>query len=232
MRNLLSWIKAHPYSLWVTYYIPYLICFILLEQFSDPKFIIYSPIDDMIPFCEYFIIFYLMWFPLMFLSLLYFLLKDKDAFIDLCFLMFTGMSISLLIYVIAPNGLDLRVEIASDNLFAWMVRMIQTVDDPTNVCPSIHVASTLAIMMVVLKHREFRHPLLAKGGVSLISVSIILSTMFLKQHSIIDAAAGIALTLILYVITYHTGWRKLFQRTPLRFLVSERPSPAKKTGSS
>ena len=211
MRNLLSWIKAHPYSLWVTYYIPYLICFILLEQFSDPKFIIYSPIDDMIPFCEYFIIFYLMWFPLMFLSLLYFLLKDKDAFIDLCFLMFTGMSISLLIYVIAPNGLDLRVEIASDNLFAWMVRMIQTVDDPTNVCPSIHVASTLAIM---------------------ISVGIILSTMFLKQHSIIDAAAGIALTLILYVITYHTGWRKLFQRTPLRFLVSERPSPAKKTGSS
>ena len=108
MRNLLSWIKAHPYSLWVTYYIPYLICFILLEQFSDPKFIIYSPIDDMIPFCEYFIIFYLMWFPLMFLSLLYFLLKDKDAFIDLCFLMFTGMSISLLIYVIAPNGLGDR----------------------------------------------------------------------------------------------------------------------------
>ena len=144
MRNLLSWIKAHPYSLWVTYYIPYLICFILLEQFSDPKFIIYSPIDDMIPFCEYFIIFYLMWFPLMFLSLLYFLLKDKDAFIDLCFLMFTGMSISLLIYVIAPNGLDLRVEIASDNLFAWMVRMIQTVDDPTNVCPSIHVLGAVA----------------------------------------------------------------------------------------
>ena len=61
MRNLLSWIKAHPYSLWVTYYIPYLICFILLEQFSDPKFIIYSPIDDMIPFCEYFIIFYLIY---------------------------------------------------------------------------------------------------------------------------------------------------------------------------
>ena len=53
-----------------------------------------------------------------------------------------------------------------------------------------------------------------------LKVGIILSTMFLKQHSIIDAAAGIALTLILYVITYHTGWRKLFQRTPLRFLVS------------
>ena len=51
-------------------------------------------------------------------------------------------------------------------------------------------------------------------------MGIILSTMFLKQHSIIDAAAGIALTLILYVITYHTGWRKLFQRTPLHFLVS------------
>ena len=158
MRNLLSWIKAHPYSLWVTYYIPYLICFILLEQFSDPKFIIYSPIDDMIPFCEYFIIFYLMWFPLMFLSLLYFLLKDKDAFIDLCFLMFTGMSISLLIYVIAPNGLDLRVEIASDNLFAWMVRMIQTVDDPTNVCPSIHVFNSVTLMLAYYRSAIFDAP--------------------------------------------------------------------------
>ena len=220
IRGLLSWVKAHPYSLWVLYYIPYLICFILLEHFSEPRFIIHCPLDDMIPFCEYFIIPYLTWFPLMFLSLLYFLLKDKETFIDLCFFMFTAMSISLFIYLILPNGLDLRVDIASNNIFAWMVSMIQSVDDPTNVCPSIHVASTLAIMMAVLRYRKFRHPLIAKGTVSLVAIGIILSTMFLKQHSFVDVAAGIALSLIMYVVTYHTGWKKLFQRTPLRILVS------------
>ena len=220
IRDLLSWIKTHPYSLWVLYYIPYLICFVLLEHFTDPKFIIHSPFDDMIPFCEYFIIPYLMWFPLMFLSLLYFLLKDKETFINLCFFMFTGMSVSLFIYLILPNGLDLRVEITSNNIFSWMVRMIQSVDDPSNVCPSIHVASTLAIMMVVLRYDKFRHPLFAKGGVSLVAIGIILSTMFLKQHSIIDVAAGIALSLFLYIITYHTRWKRLFQHTPLRFLVN------------
>ena len=71
MKQLFAWIKSHPYSLWLLYYIPYLICFMLLERFITPVIIIHSPLDEMIPFNEYFILPYLLWFPYMFGSFLH-----------------------------------------------------------------------------------------------------------------------------------------------------------------
>ena len=218
MKQLFAWIKSHPYSLWLLYYIPYLICCMLLERFITPVIIIHSPLDEMIPFNEYFILPYLLWFPYMFGSLLYFLLKDKRYFQDLCFFMFLGMSISLLTYLIVPNGLNLRVNFTVDNIFAWMVQFIQNVDDSANVCPSIHVASTFSIMLVVLRYPHFKHRFLMNAGSACIGISIILSTMFLKQHSVIDVIAGILLSLLLYFVTYHLNWRRLFYSTKLHFL--------------
>ena len=218
LKQMIYWIKMHPYSLWLLYYIPYLICFMLFEHFMTPKIIIHSDWDNMIPFNEYFIVPYLVWFPFMFGSLLYFLFKNKRYFQDLCFFMFLGMSISLLIYFIVPNGIDLRVDFTVDNVFAWMVNFIQGVDDSANVCPSIHVASTFAIMLVILRYPYFKHRLLINAGSACIGISIILSTMFLKQHSVIDVIAGLLLSLVLYYVTFHTNWRRIFYSTKLHFL--------------
>lgn len=214
-----SWVRTHPYCLLLAYWGFYLIYFFLLERLVVPRYILHSSIDDQIPFMEAFIIPYALWFPMLAISQAYFLFTSKKEFQNLCFFMFTGMTISLLIYTILPNGLELRVDHYSDNFLGNIVQALQEFDSPTNVCPSIHVASTLAINIVVLKYHDFRHPLLVKGTTTLISIGIILSTMFLKQHSIIDVAAGLALTAALYPITYHVNWRKLFARTPLRSIV-------------
>ncbi len=219
MKQIFEWIRLHPYCFWLFYYIPYLICFMLLEHFASPIIILHSSIDDMIPFNEFFILPYLLWFPYMFGSLLYFMFKDKTYFQDLCFFMFTGMSISLLIYLVIPNGINLRVDFPVDNIFAWLVHFIQGVDDSANVCPSIHVASTFSIMLVVLRCPKWKHRILVNIGSVFIGLSIILSTMFLKQHSIIDVIAGILLSLILYFVTYHLNWRRIFYSTKLHFLV-------------
>lgn len=218
IQTFWKWVKQHPYSLWLLYYIPYLICFVLLEHFITPVFIIHSPIDDWIPFNEFFILPYLLWFPFMFGSLLYFLWKDKQFFQDLCFFMFLGMSISLLTYLTLPNGLNLRVDFTVDNPFAWLVSFIQGVDDSANVCPSIHVASTFSIMLVIARYPRFSHPQLIKPIAWLIGIAIILSTMFLKQHSVIDVIAGLALSTLLYFVTYRLNWRRLFYSTKLHFL--------------
>ena len=66
---------------------------------------------------------------------------DRKQYYYLCAVMFTGMTLCLGLYLIFPNGLDLRVEITRQNIFADLVPLIQAVDTPTNVCPSIHVAS-------------------------------------------------------------------------------------------
>lgn len=215
-----NWIQEHPYSLMLVYWIFYLVYFFLLERFAVPAYILHAPIDDKIPFMEIFIIPYAMWFPMLAISQAYFLFHSKKEFQNLCFFMFTGMSISLLIYTFLPNGLNLRVTHYPDNLLANIVYMLQSFDSPTNVCPSIHVASTLAIHLAVLKYQDFHHGFIVKGVTTIISIAIILSTMFLKQHSIIDVVAGILLTLILYPITYHFDWRKIFKHTPLRKIVA------------
>ena len=72
-------------------------------------------------------------------------------------------------------------------------------DTSTNVCPSIHVASTLAILFAVWRSHIWHHRKLVVGGCTLLTVLICLSTLFLKQHSVVDVLCGIALTVLLHL---------------------------------
>lgn len=196
MRN---WLKRYPLAkiplcYFTLFYLP---GFFLLERLVVPKYTIHCFLDDWIPFCEYFLIPYALWFPLLAGSLLYFLLKSDQDFLRLCFLMFVGMAICLLIYWILPNGLDLRPEIQRDNLFCRLMQFTYTVDTPTNVCPSIHVSSTTAIHWVVWHSPLLKNRRWIRWGSGVLTVLICLSTVFLKQHSVVDVACGILLTAVL-----------------------------------
>ena len=219
MKRLIVWIKTHTYSLALTYWPYYLVAFFSLEHWRVPKYTIQCFLDEKIPFCEWFVIPYLLWFPLLAVSLLFFMIKSKEDFQNLCFLMFSGMTICLMIYGILPTGLSLRCEVVNKNLLCQVVNLLYQVDTPTNVCPSIHVASTVAINRVV--HRS---PLLEKHkkilwGSSCLTLFICLSTLLIKQHAIIDVICGYFLTELLYQVTYRLDWRKHLARTRLRILL-------------
>ena len=204
-KKLAGWVQEHPYSYWLVYMIFYLTGFFLVEQF--------------VPFLEGFIIPYISWLILMPASLLFYLFYDKEDFLDLCMLMFSGMTISLILYVIFPNGLQLRTEIVRDNFCSRLAKLIYRMDTPTNVCPSIHVASSVAISIVTLKSRLRKdHPVWAVLVVCWM-VLICVSTFFVKQHSIIDALCGIALTALLCIPVYGLDWRGALKKTRLHFLV-------------
>ena len=134
LKKAVDWVKEHPYALCLLYFIPYLLYFELLEAFAVPRFIIHCPIDDWIPFHEGFVIPYFAWFPMLAASLGYFLFHSRKDFLDLCFIMFSGMTICLLIYTILPNGLQLRPTIVHDNLLA----RIAVCHRHTNQCLSLH----------------------------------------------------------------------------------------------
>ena len=122
----LVWEK--PYSKILLYYIFYLTGFVILKQTVTAQYVIHCPLDDKIPFCEWFLIPYASWFILLIGSPLYFLMTDKRDFLKVTFMMFNGMTISLVIYAIFPNGLNLRPEVTGDNLLCliayspWMDR--------------------------------------------------------------------------------------------------------------
>ena len=66
----------------------------------------------------------------------------------------------------------------------------------------LHVYNTLCIMVAVIKSGGLKNKWLIKAFTVVLSVLIILSTLFLKQHSFIDLLAALALYAVLYVITY------------------------------
>lgn len=136
--------KEHPLIFTFFYMIFYLISFSLLEEFVKPKFIIHCALDDVIPFCEYFVIPYLLWFVYISLVTLYLMHYDSAGFWCLAVMMFGGMTVCIILYIIFPNGLMLRSSVPDRNIFCRMVNAIYLVDTSTNVCPSIHVLNSLS----------------------------------------------------------------------------------------
>jgi len=197
----------HQYKhAWVFLYIfIYMPWFTLLERREGhiKHFIIHSPIDNYIPFVEYFIVPYLLWFFLVAAVVLYFFFKDKDEFYKLILFLFCGMTIFLIISTIFPNGLNLRpLTYERDNIFVDMVKLLHRSDTPTNVLPSIHVFNTLGIMAAIHQSIHLKKRFFVKAIVYTLSVLIILSTLFLKQHSVTDVVAAFALGAILYYMVY------------------------------
>lgn len=198
MNRMLSWVRAHRYCLAGTYLFVFLLGFLLLELFvPEPKYILHCAADDWIPFNEWFVLPYFLWYGWVPAFMIYFMFRDRTAYLRLCFILFVGATLCLGIYLVLPNGLDLRREIAAENFCADMIRMIRAIDPPANVCPSLHVSSTVAIHLTILRAACLRDRPWMKGLSLAVTLLICISTMFIKQHSLIDVVCGWLLSLVL-----------------------------------
>ncbi len=216
-KRLKKELKKYRYAWPLLYVFIYMPWFILLEKHYTADYaglhIIHHALDDIIPFNEWFIVPYLLWFlyiPAIFVFLYY---HSKNEFYRLCAYEFTGMTIALFICTVYPNGLHLRMEeIHRHNIFVKMTQFIYTNDTPTNVFPSIHVFATLAAHLCLVKSPHMKNSNTRKY-IKIISgflaVLICLSTVLLKQHSVIDLAGGVILAVILYFIVFHWWFKNV-----------------------
>lgn len=214
-----TWIITHKYCYAMLYLIFYLVTFFTLDFAMEPKYIIHCPLDDVIPFCEYFAILYFSWFPAFLLGLVGYMIYDKYDFQQLWFIMFTGMTFCFVVYIALPNGLDLRPELPDRNIFCRMMNFVWKADAAVNVCPSIHVSSSVAVALVTARSKLFEKHRALRWTVILWMILICVSTMFVKQHSVIDVLCGTAVSLVLYVLAYHTNWRRMLQGGKLEILL-------------
>lgn len=166
-----------------------------------PRLWVHCRLDDLIPFCKYAIVPYLLWFPWIPFTLFYLLYKaPRGDFWRLCLPLFTGMTMALLFYAIVPNGLALRPRfVPGSDIFARLVRAIYRSDTPMNVCPSIHVFNSVTLMLAYYRSSIFDAPRRRwmRPAAMVLCVSITMSTMLLKQHSVIDVVFGLLLALTL-----------------------------------
>ena len=128
---------------------------------------------------------------------------DYIPFYQLVFNMMMGMTIFLIVSYVYPNVLHLRpLEFPRENVFTDAVRWLYRTDTPTNVLPSIHVFNSLAIHMSLTNCEALRDKKAIRYGSLVLTLLIIMSTMFLKQHSVIDVCCGATLALFGYLFFY------------------------------
>lgn len=206
----MKFLKKYSHAWTLLYVFIYMPWFMWLEKSVTAYHAVHIRLDDMIPFCEYFIIPYLLWFLYVPIVLLYEFFTSKRGFYKASAFLFIGMSICLLICTVWPNGQELRLNITGNNIFCSIVRELYKSDTNTNVFPSIHVFNSVGIMIAVFKSDRLKKSMIVKGSAFLLTVSIILSTVFLKQHSVLDVVGGILLSVIMYVLVYIVDYSKIF----------------------
>ena len=137
----------------------YLGCFFFIESRDVPIHILHTPLDDRIPFCEYFIIPYVMWYLCVAGTVVYLGLTDKSLkeYYRFIINMALGMIVFIVVSFIYPNGQDLRPVIESDNIFKWAVNFLYTIDTSTNILPSLHVFASVACDIALCRDRRFKN---------------------------------------------------------------------------
>ncbi len=180
--------------------------FYLYEQVLPLKFYaVECSLDSLIPFNEFMIIPYWLWYAYIIGIMIYWFFKDVNEFRLYMYFVIISYGLTMIIYLIYPTEQNLRpTEFARDNIFVDMVKSLYETDTNTNVCPSLHVigqmAALFAALRVKIKNNVWRLVWIAAWIVS--SIFVCASTVNLKQHSIIDVFAGLIVSAIIYFVVY------------------------------
>lgn len=161
------------------------IVFYILERvwIRDGYHIMSCSLDAHIPFCEWFVIPYFFWFIFIIGMHIYTLLYDVPTFQKFIRYIAITYWASVAVYILFPNCQEFRpVEFTRDN---WMV----------------HVVGSMAVMFAAWHSKKFstRGWRIAFGIMAFV---ISVSTVFLRQHSVLDLLAAVPICLIAAYIVY------------------------------
>lgn len=184
---------------WVGYFILYMLTENLIP--AEKCYPVHCYLDDVVPFCEWFVLFYVSWYALIVFSLGYFLLYSVESFKKLQTYIIVTQVIAMAAYILFPTRQDLRPEVfPRENFCTWLLGIIYSFDTSTGVCPSLHVGYSLGIISTWLREKN------ASGTwkviVTIWCLVICVSVAFVKQHSVVDIFAAIPMCLFAEWFTF------------------------------
>lgn len=194
---LLGWIVYFAFYVFTENLIPY-----------DKCYVVHCGLDDIIPFCEYFVIPYVGWYFLIAGSLIYFALYNPDNFKNMMKFIIVTQVVAMTIYIIFPNRQDLRPdEFVRNNIFTDIVGLLYKLDTSTNVCPSLHVGYSIGIASTWLKEKSVSN--WTKALLTTFCLLVCISVAFVKQHSVVDILVALPMCLLAEWIAFGKSyWRR------------------------
>ncbi|WXG44081.1 MAG: phosphatase PAP2 family protein [Promethearchaeati archaeon SRVP18_Atabeyarchaeia-1] len=181
-------------------------------------------LDDAIPFVPEMVIFYqYLFYGIVILTMLFFAFVEYRKGYALSWSLVIVSAIAIIIYIVFPvSTYEWRVALTPHldlgNFWQAQVYSIYTIDTPFNCFPSLHAAvSTICFYTwyQYSKVRPSRATKIAAIVAFVISAGVILSTLFIKQHYIVDEIAGILLAWVIGRTIFNYLW-KAFKLTGSR----------------
>ena len=195
---------------WVGYFLLYLLTENLIP--AEACHPIHCGLDDVVPFCELFVIPYVFWYALIVLSLLIFMLYDVRSFKCLQTYIMITQAVAMTVYILYPSRQDLRPEVfPRENVLTAIMGFIYSFDTNTGVFPSLHVAYSLGIASTWVRYKDA--PLWWKIFVVTAVVIICAATAFVKQHSVLDIFAALPVGLLAEILVFYVIYPKKKKKT-------------------
>ena len=190
---------------WLVYFLMYFLTEQLIPEEKCHE--VWCKLDDMIPFNEFFVLFYVGWYVLIVITLGYFLLYNVENFKRLQIYIIITQVIATICYIVWPSKQMLRPDsFERDNFLTWIMGLIYSADTNTGVCPSLHVAYSLGIASAWLKEKSAAW--YVKLIVTVFVIGVCLSVAFTKQHSVVDIFAAIPVCIVAEIFAFRGYYKK------------------------
>ena len=170
------------------------LAFLALERFRPHAayHVMRCALDDAIPFSEWALIPYLLWFVYLIGALAYTFFQDVPAFRRMMRFVIVTYTAVTVVYFIYPTQQLLRPEaFAHDNALTRAVAWFYTFDTNTNVCPSLRVIGSAAVLFALRDGPRLRKRAWGQAASVLLALCISLSTFFMEQHAILDVLCAL-----------------------------------------
>ena len=179
------------------------------KLFTENAYLIGSSFDTKTPFISFFVYFYFIWYFMLFLVPYIMATYDKRAYTKYTLSCVISCFIAGIIFIIYPTKI---VRYVGDltGLSGYLVSFIYSMDDATCCLPSLHV---LLATLFTIGSFNSKCPKYVKITTLILSLLITLSTLFIKQHVLVDAISAVIIAIIVYFIVCKTHiYEKVLKR--------------------
>ncbi len=190
MKNKQPWLPSYTYLPLVLVFVVNTLAYFPTKLLTEDtvQHDLSIALDNQLPFVPFFVLFYVLAYAQWVWSYCYHCRQDRQT----CYYIVTGDLVAKVIcvffFVFLPTEIA-RPEITGNSLWEQMVGLIYTLDTPHNLFPSVHCLESWMCVRGALMMKDKRPWYIAAQAV--LSVLVFASTVLIKQHFLVDIAAGI-----------------------------------------
>ena len=173
-----------------------------------PRGTLLLPWDTAIPLIEEWVLVYFGCYLFWFAGLFYMATQSRERFFGFFARGLVSLLVIFSIFIFFPLEIT-RPEITGEGFFADAMRFLYRIDLPYNLFPSLHCFFNWFVYIQLRGKKEY--PFLLRLFACLFSFAVFASTLFTKQHYILDIVAGVLVAEV-SALVLKTPLPRLFMR--------------------